>query len=136
MRRPQAQAQAQAQAQVPVPAVAFFYGAQPPLEELAAFDIAVVEPDHVPDPNPWRREAANGASELFAYVSFGEVEPTRAYFKAMPPGILKGENQAWGSSVVDQTAPAWPAFFIDRIVARCGRVVIVASSSTPWIPTT
>ena len=106
-----------AQTPVPAPAVAFFYGANPPLGELAAFDIAVVEPDHVPDPRLWRREAAKGASELFAYVSFGEIEPNRAYFKAVPAGILKGENQAWGSSVVDQTAAAWPAFLVERIMA-------------------
>ncbi len=109
-----AQAQGSAAAS---PSVAFFYGANPPLDELAAFDIAVVEPDHVPDPKPWRREASKGASELFAYVSFGEVEPTRAFFKAVPPGVLKGQNEAWGSSVVDQTAPAWREFFIERIVA-------------------
>ena len=109
-------AHAQSPAAAPL-AVAFFYGANPPLDELAAFDIAVVEPDHVPDPKPWRRDASIGASELFAYVSFGEVEPTRAYFKAVPAGVLKGQNQAWGSSVVDQTTPTWRAFFIERIVA-------------------
>ena len=101
----------------PALAVAFYYGANPPFDELKAFDIAVVEPEHVPDPKAHRRDAAMGASELFAYVSFGEVERSRAYFKSIPPGILKGENQAWGSSVVDQTAPAWPTFLIERIVA-------------------
>ena len=97
--------------------IAFYYGANPPLDELKAFDIAVVEPEHVPDPKPFRRDAAIGAAELFAYVSIGEVEPTRAYFKAIPAGILKGENQAWGSSVVDQTHPQWQAFLVERIVA-------------------
>ncbi len=101
----------------PALSVAFFYAANPPFDELKAFDIAVVEPDHVPDPKPHRREATIGASELFAYVSFGEVEPSRAYFKSIPPGILKGENQAWGSSVVDQTASGWPSFLIERILA-------------------
>ena len=99
------------------PAVAFFYGANPPLDELKAFDIVVVEPDHVADPRPHRRPAAMGASELFAYVSFGEIEPTRAYFKEVPAGVLKGENRAWGSSVIDHTAPAWPDFLIERILA-------------------
>ena len=99
------------------PAVAFFYGANPPLDELKAFDIVVVEPDHVADPRPYRRPAAMGASELFAYVSFGEIEPTRAYFKEVPAGVLKGENRAWGSSVIDHTAPAWPDFLIERILA-------------------
>ncbi|MBL8385793.1 MAG: endo alpha-1,4 polygalactosaminidase [Burkholderiales bacterium] len=97
------------------PAVAFHYGADPPLDELAAFDIAVVEPDHVADPRAGRR-AGDGGGEFFAYVSFGEVLPSRTYFKAIPAGILKGENRAWGSSVVDQTAPAWPSFFLEHIV--------------------
>lgn len=98
-------------------AIAFHYGANPPLDELKAFDIAVIEPDHVPDPKPYRRAAADGASELFAYVSFGEVVPSRAYFKSIPPAILKGENRDWGSSVVDQTAPGWPGFLIETILA-------------------
>lgn len=106
-----------AQSGAPVPSVAFHYAANPPLAELKAFDIAVIEPDHVPDPKPHRREAAVGASELYAYVSLGEVLPSRAYYKEIPAGILKGENRDWGSSVVDQAHPAWPAFFIERIVA-------------------
>ena len=105
-----------AQAAAPL-AVAFHYGANPPLDDLKAFDIAVIEPDHVPDPRPYRRAAADGASELFAYVSFGEVLPSRAYFKNIPQAILKGENRDWGSSVVDQTAPGWPTFLIESILA-------------------
>ena len=97
--------------------VAFFYGANPPLDELKAFEIAVVEPDHVADPKPHRRDAAIGASELFAYVSMGEIEPSRSYFRQVPAGVLKGENRAWGSSVVDQAHPAWPAFFVEQIIA-------------------
>ncbi len=78
----------------PALSVAFFYAANPPFDDLKAFDIAVVEPDHVPDPKPHRRDVAVGASELFACVSFGGVEQSRAYFKSIPPGFLKGENQA------------------------------------------
>ena len=33
------------------------------------------------------------------------------------PRSVPGENRAWGSSVVDQTAPARPAFLADRIIA-------------------
>ena len=43
--------------------------------------------------------------------------PTRAYFKEVPAGVLTGENRAWGSSVIDHTAPAWPDFPIERILA-------------------
>ena len=47
-----------AQAQLRSPSVAFYYGAQPPLADLQAFDIAVVEPDFVPDPRRHARTAA------------------------------------------------------------------------------
>ncbi|MBL8379237.1 MAG: bifunctional glycoside hydrolase 114/ polysaccharide deacetylase family protein, partial [Burkholderiales bacterium] len=101
----------------PAPSVAFFYGANPPLDELKAFEVVVVEPDHLPDPRPHRREARDGASELYAYVSFGEVLPSRAWYKQIPPGVLKGENREWGSSVVDHSAPGWREFFVEKVMA-------------------
>ncbi|MFX7824960.1 hypothetical protein ABTK20_21425, partial [Acinetobacter baumannii] len=83
--------------------IAFYYGPNPPLADLQAFDVAVVEPAFVRDPAARTRSAANGAHQLFAYVSLGEVQPSRPYYKQMPPGLLKGDNAAWGSRVIDQT---------------------------------
>jgi hypothetical protein len=80
------------------PSVAFYYGAQAPLADLQAFDIAVVEPDFVSNPASHTRSAADGAHELFAYVSLGEVQPTRSYYQALPAGALRGDNAAWGSN--------------------------------------
>ncbi len=97
----------------PSPTVAFYYGAELPIDELRAFDIAVVEPDHGFDPNAYR----TGTSELFAYVSLGEVEPKRRYGKDLPASWFNGVNHAWGAKVVDQTNPAWPRFVVDTIVA-------------------
>ncbi len=99
------------------PSVAFYYGAQPPLAELQAFDIAVVEPDFVADPRRHARAPADGGHELYAYVSLGEVHPTRSYYASLPAGSLRGSNAAWGSRVIDQTAPGWQAFFLDTIIA-------------------
>lgn len=106
-----------AMAQQRPPSYAFYYGAQPPLAELQAFDVAVVEPDFVPDPRRHARAAADGAHELYAYVSLGEVHPSRAYYASLPPGSLRGSNAAWGSRVIDQTAPGWQAFFLDTVIA-------------------
>ena len=99
------------------PSVAFYYGAQPPLADLKAFDIAVVEPDFVPDPRAHARAPADGAHELYAYVSLGEVHPTRSYYASLPAGSLRGSNAAWGSRVIDQAAPGWQAFFLDTVIA-------------------
>ena len=95
------------------PNIALFHGADPPWNELSAFDIVVVEPDHGADPK--RRNTRR--SELFAYVSLGEVQPSRGYAKALPVEWRIGENTAWGSVVVDQARPEWPAFFAERVVA-------------------
>jgi len=98
------------------PSVAFYYGANPPLADLQAFDIAVVEPDFVSNPQTRTRAAKDGAHELFAYVSLGEVQPSRAYYKELPKGSLRSENAVWGSRVIDQTAPGWSDFFLSKII--------------------
>ena len=98
------------------PSVAFYYGDHPPFADLQAFDVAVVEPEFVADPQTRARPAKDGAHQLFAYVSLGEVQPSRLYYKDLPKATLRDKNAAWGSRVIDQAAPGWKDFFLDRIV--------------------
>ncbi|HYF60979.1 MAG TPA: endo alpha-1,4 polygalactosaminidase [Burkholderiaceae bacterium] len=95
--------------------IAFHYGADPPLDALRAFDHVVLDPDHVADPSVHRRRAP-GRSEPVAYVSIGEVHPSRAYAARMPASMVAGRNAAWGGAIVDQAHPDWPRFFVDEIV--------------------
>lgn len=95
------------------PAVAFFYGDNLPWSELQAFDLVVVDPDHVPDP----KAAGLTHTRLAAYVAVGEVQPSRDYAASIPKGWLVGENKDWGSRLIDQSHPEWPRFFTDRVVA-------------------
>ena len=91
---------------------AFYYGAQVPWEELKAFDLAVVDPDHLPaGPLP-----DLGRTRLAAYVSLGEVQPSRAYARHLPAAWVRGENPDWGGLLVDQTAADWPAFFAEQVI--------------------
>lgn len=100
-----------------MPAVAFFYGAQPPWDELRLFDWVVLEPTHALASQA-APEATLGARVLaFAYVSLGEVDPTREYAAAVPSAWVRGRNEAWRSWVIDQTAPGWRAFFLERVIA-------------------
>lgn len=94
-------------------AVAFFYGAQPPWEILQPFDLVVVDPDHVTDP----RQPGLTHTRLAAYVSVGEVHPDRSYASQLPSAWLIGGNPAWGSRIIDQSAPEWPAFFTEKVIA-------------------
>lgn len=100
----------------PAPAVALFYGAKPPLDELKAFDVVVVEADHK-GLKPLAYRKANSDSELFAYVSVGEVTVEKPYYRQIPTEWLVGENKSWGSQLIDQSRPEWPVFFADKIIA-------------------
>ncbi len=103
------------QAAQTLPTVAFFYGPNPPWSELQAFDSVVVDPDHVPQPTSLHKKLPHTA--LVAYVALGEVQPSRAYADAIPKDWLLGENKDWGSRVIDQSQAAWPAFFVDKVIA-------------------
>lgn len=92
------------------PSVALYYGASPPIDELAAFDAVVLEPEHSPQGPPGR-----AGTEWFAYVSVGEVQRSRPWFRELPPAWLLGSNPAFGSAIVDQAQPAWPEFFAERV---------------------
>lgn len=94
------------------PSIAMFYGDHPPWDELHAFDAVVVEPLNVPDPKPY----ANARTALFAYVAVGEVSSERVYMKDIPPAWKLGKNADWGSVVLDQSQPEWPAFFVEHVI--------------------
>ncbi len=94
------------------PAVALYYGNTLPLAEFRAFDTVVVEPGHGHDPV---RHRASG-SELYAYVSVAEVQPSRPYFADIPAAWKLARNGHWDSVVLDQTPGGWPDFFASRVV--------------------
>lgn len=96
------------------PSVALFYGSNPPWDELRAFDVAVVDPDHVA---ALPALPARADHSVFAYVSLGEVHPSRAWLAEVPPQWLIGKNPAWGSRVLDLSAPGYSAFVVDKIIA-------------------
>ncbi|MGF6724897.1 uncharacterized protein (TIGR01370 family) [Paraburkholderia sp. GAS41] len=104
-----------------MPTVAFFYGAEVPVETLSRFNAVVVEPDSGFDPAAQSAAQPEGCTAWFAYVSVGEVTPQRQYYAAMPKTWLAGHNAAWSSSVVDQDAPGWPAFYVKQVIAPLWR---------------
>ncbi|MDD2499680.1 MAG: bifunctional glycoside hydrolase 114/ polysaccharide deacetylase family protein [Geobacter sp.] len=93
--------------------VAFYYAEKPPLDELQAFDIVVVDPDAV-GIQPGKYKTSH--SELFAYVSVGEADPQRRFYGQIKPEWLIGDNPAWKSKLVDLANPDWRRFFLDQVV--------------------
>ncbi|MEO6094995.1 MAG: bifunctional glycoside hydrolase 114/ polysaccharide deacetylase family protein [Fibrobacteria bacterium] len=94
---------------------AFYYGVNPPLEELSAFDRVIVDPDYVKTP-PTPRQDSTGPTWL-AYVALGEANQSRDYYRKIPPAWFLGKNQIWGSGVLDQTPPSWPDFYLAHVIA-------------------
>jgi hypothetical protein len=105
---------ARRQPQPPPQSFAFYYGTDIPWESLGAFDVAVVEPGNV-SPAGWPHRL-NPDTTVAAYISVGEVHPTRSYFTQVRPEWRLGENTAWGSIVVDQAAPGWNAFYLAQVI--------------------
>ncbi len=92
--------------------VAFYYGADAPWDELQVFDWVVLDPGHYPAPP----RNTVGKAEAFAYVSVGEAEPGRPYFKQIPKEWFLGQNAAWGSAVLDLSRPEWADFLAEKVV--------------------
>ena len=93
--------------------IAFFYAANPPFKKLKTFDIVVVDPDNA-GTSPKEHQTEN--NNLFAYVSVGEADPCRPFFKRVDPVWLIADNSNWGTKVVDLANPAWRNFFLEQIV--------------------
>ncbi|RTZ47699.1 hypothetical protein EKL30_01515 [Candidimonas sp. SYP-B2681] len=93
--------------------IAFYYGDQPPISDLSRFELAVVEPDTGFEP----LQAKDGITRWIAYVSVGEVHQSRSYYHALPKSWIVGRNPDWQSDIIDQTAPGWPEFFVEHVIA-------------------
>ncbi len=103
-------------AKAQLPSIALYYGEQPPVDQLAAFDTVVVEPESGFDPAV-AHTPGTSCTQWFAYVSVGEVTPLRGYYAAIPKHWLLASNTVWESRVVDQSAPGWPAFYVKHVIA-------------------
>ncbi|MDD4887541.1 MAG: endo alpha-1,4 polygalactosaminidase [Thiomonas sp.] len=99
-----------------MPAVAFYYGARIPVDDLRAFDWVVLEPQHALAQDKKIVSTLGPDTLALAYLSVGEVTPERPYYADMPKAWLPASNAAWGSRVIDQTAAGWPQFLRERMV--------------------
>ena len=99
-------------AQAATPAVALYYGSGIPLSEFRAFDLVVVDPDH----GAGKPDVLQPGTRIYAYASVGEVLPSRAYERDIPPEWKFAHNPDWKSDVIDLSTPGWADFFASRVV--------------------
>lgn len=104
------------QVRAELPSFAFYYGVNPPLEELSAFDQVIVDPGFLASPPRAQDTAGEGNPQWLAYVALGEVNPSRDYYGRIPKAWFLGKNVVWGSAVLDQTPDSWPDFFLAHVI--------------------
>ncbi|NND89689.1 MAG: hypothetical protein HKN42_02410 [Granulosicoccus sp.] len=92
--------------------VAFWYAVDPPVDVLSQFDRLVLEPDNT-SAAQLQALTARGAA-AYAYLSVGEVGPSRAYATEIDNAWILGANPVWNSKVLDLANPALRRFLIER----------------------
>jgi uncharacterized protein (TIGR01370 family) len=94
---------------------AIFYGDNLPTDTLSDYKRVIVEADNV---NPAELSALREKdSEVFAYVSMGEVGQTRKWYDKVNPDWMLGDNNVWNSKVMDLTAEGWQNFLMDTVIS-------------------
>ncbi|MGB1310578.1 MAG: endo alpha-1,4 polygalactosaminidase [Leucothrix sp.] len=93
---------------------AVYYGPNLPTDVLSQYSRIIVEADNV-KPHELTKLKALG-SDVFAYLSIGEVSPTRKWFNKIQPEWVLGDNRIWDSKVMDINSPGWQNFLINTIV--------------------
>ena len=93
---------------------AVFYGANLPTEILSQYSRIIVESGNVKPEELTALQENN--SRVFAYVSVGEVSPSRPWFKHIKKDWILGDNKVWDSKVMDLSSAGWQDFILDSVV--------------------
>lgn len=100
--------------------VGFIYRDGVPEEALYLFDWLVVDPDSKL-PQKLREEKfyiRNKKAKLIAYVSVGELEPTKEYYKEAKREWMLGDNPAWKSKIADVRREDYVNFLFEKVFNR------------------
>jgi uncharacterized protein (TIGR01370 family) len=83
------------------------------LDELARFDLAIIQPDTLTT-EELAALKANGTL-VVSYLSVGEAEPGRQWYSdgRVDPRWLLGKNQNWGSYFVDASQAGWQQLMVE-----------------------
>ena len=93
---------------------AVFYGTHLPVAILSQYGRIIVEPDNVKEEE--LQELRANKSNVFAYISIGEVNPSRTWFKKIKPAWVLGDNKIWDSKVMDLSAVGWQDFLLNEVI--------------------
>ncbi|SFI63188.1 bifunctional glycoside hydrolase 114/ polysaccharide deacetylase family protein [Nitrosomonas sp. Nm34] len=94
--------------------IAFFYGRPVPVNLLSHYKQVVVEPDNMDNLDDLHAKGTN----VFAYISIGEIHPTRSWYSEIPQSWILGSNEKWGSRIIDLTQQGWHDYLINKYLSK------------------
>jgi len=101
-----------ASAYLPKSAVVY-YANNHPFELLGSFDIIILDSANTDSSSHGFKKYKD---KIFAYVSIGEVNKNRSYYKMIKKEWIKSENRVWKSKVVDISNKDYQKFLIDVVL--------------------
>lgn len=94
--------------------IAFFYGQSVPLDLLSHYKQVVVEPENIDNLDYLQAKG----TEVFAYISIGEVHQTRSWYSEVSKRWFMGSNVEWGSSIINLTKEGWHDYLINKYLTK------------------
>jgi uncharacterized protein (TIGR01370 family) len=96
--------------------VGFIYR-EPPEEAFYLYDWLVVDQDNFSfEKLKEKYYIKNKKAKLFAYISVGEIEPYRKYYKEVDKSWIVGENKDWKTYVADIRKKEYREFLINKVL--------------------
>lgn len=95
---------------------AVFYGEVSDVAKFSPFSLVILEPDK----NPPIKLFKERGKLVYAYLSIGEINKTRAYFSEFEKlGVLLKPNPDWPDNyMIDARNPLWGKFLIEEIIPQ------------------
>jgi len=101
--------------------VGFIY-VEPPEEAFYLYDWLVVDPDNFSfEKLKEKYYIKNKKPKLFAYVSVGEIEPYRKYYKETDKSWIIGKNKDWKTYVADIRKKEYREFLINKVLKNLSK---------------
>jgi len=90
-----------------------YYGSDN-IEKLSKYDLVIIEPYNYNKEDIQKLKSLNPNIKVISYLSIGEVDKNRDYFKYCQ-SIIIGRNPNWNSYYVNISSPIWKNIIFNEI---------------------
>jgi len=100
-------------ADTPSKSAIVYYGADPSWPMLGVHDYIILDPDNVPTDAPG---FDSYRERVYAYVSLGESQKDRNYYRRLLKKWKLGKNRTWKSDIMDLSNREYRHFLLVKVI--------------------